>query len=90
MLAESASLCRVVIVLGDRVPQTPYGASSSRPGLVLLGLDRVCAGIDPVTNKPRYLAETAKGTDHAAWRRTEKAMTRFVHRSTSSAPPRPP
>lgn len=38
---------------------------------------RVYAGIDPVTNKPRYLAETIKGTDRAARRRAEKALTKF-------------
>lgn len=38
---------------------------------------RVYAGLDPVTRKPRYLAETVKGTDKAAWRRAEKALTRL-------------
>ena len=38
---------------------------------------RVYAGIDPVTNKPRYLAKTIKGTDRAARRLAEKAMTKL-------------
>jgi integrase len=38
---------------------------------------RVYAGIDPVTNKPRHLAGTIKGTDRPAHRRAEKAMTRL-------------
>jgi hypothetical protein len=29
MLMESMSRCRVVIILGDRIPQAPYGASFS-------------------------------------------------------------
>jgi hypothetical protein len=38
---------------------------------------RVYAGIDPVTNKDRYLVETIKGTDRAARRLAEKTMTRL-------------
>ena len=38
---------------------------------------RVYAGLDPVTGKPRYLAETIKGTDKAARRRAAKALTRL-------------
>jgi integrase len=38
---------------------------------------RVYAGIDPVTGKPHYLAETVKGTDLAARRRANKTLTRL-------------
>ncbi len=38
---------------------------------------RVFAGQDPVTGRDRYLTETIKGTDAAAVRRAEKAMTRL-------------
>jgi len=38
---------------------------------------RVYAGLDPVTRKPRYLAETIKGTDKAAQRRAAKGLTRL-------------
>jgi integrase len=38
---------------------------------------RVYAGTDPVTGKPRYLAETIKGTDRAARRRADKTLTRL-------------
>jgi integrase len=38
---------------------------------------RVYAGVDPVTGKPNYLTETIKGTDKAAQRLADKAMTRL-------------
>ena len=38
---------------------------------------RVFAGVDPVTGKDRYLAETVRGTDRAARRVAEKAMARL-------------
>ena len=38
---------------------------------------RVYAGQDPVTGRDRYLTETIKGTDAAAVRRAEKAVTRL-------------
>jgi integrase len=38
---------------------------------------RVFAGYDPVTGKQRYLTESVPGTDRAARRRAEKAMTRL-------------
>lgn len=38
---------------------------------------RVYAGIDPVTGKPSYLAETVKGTDKAARKRAEKLLTKL-------------
>ncbi|WAL63755.1 tyrosine-type recombinase/integrase [Amycolatopsis cynarae] len=39
---------------------------------------RVYAGVDPVTGKPSYLTETVKGTDRAAKKRAEKAMTKLL------------
>ncbi|GAB2957965.1 hypothetical protein LWP59_10790 [Amycolatopsis acidiphila] len=39
---------------------------------------RAYAGVDPVTGKPSYLAETVKGTDRAARKRAEKLMTELV------------
>lgn len=50
---------------------------------------RVYAGVDPVTGKPTYLAETVKGTDRAAKKRAEELMTKLqaqVDRRTSSPP----
>ncbi|WP_252365328.1 site-specific integrase [Saccharomonospora piscinae] len=41
---------------------------------------RVYSGVDPVTGKDLYLSETVRGTDKAAWRRAEKAMTRLQAR----------
>lgn len=38
---------------------------------------RVYAGIDPVTGKPNYLAETVKGTDKAAYKQANKVLTRL-------------
>lgn len=38
---------------------------------------RVYSGIDPVTGKELYLSETIRGTDTAARRRAEKALTRL-------------
>ena len=38
---------------------------------------RVYAGQDPVTGRDRYLSETVKGTDRAARRKAEKALTRL-------------
>ncbi|WP_255283739.1 site-specific integrase [Saccharomonospora azurea] len=38
---------------------------------------RVYSGVDPVTGKELYLAETINGTDKAARRRAEKALTRL-------------
>src|ERR1700754_3659216 len=38
---------------------------------------RVYAGQDPVTGKDRYLSRTIKGTDRAARKRAEKAMTQL-------------
>jgi integrase len=38
----------------------------------------VYAGQNPVTGRDRYLTETVKGTDKAAHRRAEKAMTRLL------------
>jgi integrase len=37
----------------------------------------VYAGQDPVTGRDRYLSETVKGTDRAARRKAEKALTRL-------------
>jgi integrase len=37
----------------------------------------VYAGIDPVTGKPNYLAETVKGTDKAAHKQAKKVLTRL-------------
>jgi hypothetical protein len=41
---------------------------------------RVYAGVDPVTGKPTYLTETIKGTDKAAHRLANKAMTKLQAR----------
>jgi integrase len=38
---------------------------------------RVFAGFDPVTGKRRYLARTIRGTDRAAYRLAEKALTKL-------------
>jgi integrase len=38
---------------------------------------RVFAGVDPVTGRDRYLSETVRGTDRAARRKAEEAMTRM-------------
>jgi integrase len=37
----------------------------------------VFAGPDPVTGKERYLAETIKGTDRAAYRLAARALTKL-------------
>ncbi len=41
---------------------------------------RVYSGVDPVTGKDLYLSETVRGTDKAARRRAEKAMTKLQAR----------
>jgi integrase len=40
---------------------------------------RVFSGVDPVTGKDVYLTETVKGTDRAAQRTADKAMTRLLN-----------
>ncbi|HEY4021097.1 MAG TPA: site-specific integrase, partial [Pseudonocardiaceae bacterium] len=51
---------------------------------------RAYAGVDPVTGRDRYLTESVKGTDRAARREAEKALSRLqaqvdAQRSTQSA-----
>jgi hypothetical protein len=38
---------------------------------------RVYAGLDPVTGRDRYLTESVRGTDRAARKRAERALTRL-------------
>ncbi|MDT7566568.1 MAG: hypothetical protein QOD96_1449 [Pseudonocardiales bacterium] len=55
-------------------PQRSRGSVRERGGSLQV---RVFAGRDPVTGTKRYVTESIPGTDRAAHRRADKALTRL-------------
>lgn len=82
VLSMDSSLTRCLTWL-DAVPMTRSTGAVDRRGRGNIRKRgnslqvRVYSGIDPVTGKEIYLSETIRGTDTAARRRAEKALTKL-------------
>jgi integrase len=74
MVASMNCLSDAVGMTSDNGTGRRRGSIRQRGGSLQV---RVFAGQDPVTQRERYLSETVKGTDRAAHRKAEKALTRL-------------